>query len=59
MAILDVYMNGYLIGEFTKSANGSHLFKYELQWLETPDSRPISLSMPLRRKSYMGDECSG
>jgi serine/threonine-protein kinase HipA len=56
MAILDVYMNGYLIGAFTKSANGSHLFKYEPQWLETPDSRPISLSMPLQRKTYKGDQ---
>jgi serine/threonine-protein kinase HipA len=56
MAILDVYMNGYLVGEFTKSANGSHLFKYALQWLQTPDSRPISLSMPLRSAAYMGDE---
>jgi serine/threonine-protein kinase HipA len=56
MAILDVYMNGYLIGEFTKSANGSHMFKYGLKWLETPGSRPISLSMPLQRKQYMGTD---
>jgi serine/threonine-protein kinase HipA len=56
MAILDVYMNGYLVGEFTKSMTGSHLFSYAPQWLETLGSRPISLSMPLRKQVYKGDE---
>ncbi len=56
MAILDVYMNGYLVGELTKSTTGSHLFKYEQQWLDTSSSRPISLSMPLRKQAYKGDE---
>lgn len=56
MAVLDVYMNGYLVGEFTKSTTGSHLFKYAAQWLDTPSSRPISLSMPLRKQAYKGDE---
>ena len=52
MAILDVYMNGYLVGELTKSTTGSHLFKYEQQWLDTSSSRPISLSMPLRKQAF-------
>lgn len=56
MAILDVYMNGYLVGDFTKSTTGSHLFKYAQQWLETSGNRPISLSMPLRSNAYKGDE---
>ncbi|MBL4816294.1 MAG: type II toxin-antitoxin system HipA family toxin [Shewanella sp.] len=56
MAVLDVYMNGYLVGEFTKSTTGSHLFKYAEQWLDTASSRPISLSMPLRKQAYKGDE---
>jgi len=56
MAVLDIYMNGYLVGEFTKSATGSHQFKYAKQWLDIPGSRPISLSMPLRKKAYKGDE---
>ncbi len=56
MAVLDVYMNGYLVGEFTKSTTGSHLFKYAEQWLNTSNSRPISLSMPLQKKAYKGDE---
>ncbi|WP_192021939.1 type II toxin-antitoxin system HipA family toxin [Shewanella sp. WPAGA9] len=56
MATLDIYMNGYLVGEFTKSPTGSHVFQYASQWLDTPGCRPISLSMPLRAQSYIGDE---
>ena len=56
MAVLDVYMNGYLVGQLTKSTTGSHLFKYTRQWLDTSGSRPISLSMPLRSQVYKGDE---
>lgn len=44
MAVLDVYMNGYLLGELTKSSTGSHQFAYAQQWLAIPGSRPISLS---------------
>lgn len=56
MAVLDVYMNGYLVGELTKSTSGSHLFKYTRQWVDTLGGRPISLSMPLRSQVYKGDE---
>jgi serine/threonine-protein kinase HipA len=56
MAQLDVYMNGYLVGEFRKSSTGSHQFVYAPQWLAIPGSRPISLSMPLRKQAYKGDE---
>ena len=56
MAVLDVYMNGYLVGQLTKSTTGSHLFKYTRQWLDTSGSRPISLSMPLRSQVYKDDE---
>ncbi len=56
MAVLDIYMNGYLVGELSKSTTGSHLFQYAPQWLETQGGRPISLSMPLRKQVYKGDE---
>lgn len=56
MASLDVYMNAYFVGIFTKSKTGAHSFKYQEQWLKTPNSRPISLSMPLRQQEYTGDE---
>ena len=47
MATLDVYLNGYLVGEFKKSSNGAHSFRYSTSWLALNGSRPISLSMPL------------
>ena len=56
MATLNVYMNGFLVGEFTKSITGAHSFKYHSSWLEQAGSRPISLSMPLVRGTYNGDE---
>lgn len=56
MVALDVYMNGYLVGEFIKTATGAHQFKYHDDWLALAGSRPISLSMPLRRQAYKGDE---
>ncbi|TDB60709.1 type II toxin-antitoxin system HipA family toxin [Photorhabdus khanii] len=56
MAALDVYMNGYRVGVFTKTNTGAHHFKYDVAWLKLPGSRPISLSMPLRHQAYQGDE---
>ncbi|MFE8116313.1 type II toxin-antitoxin system HipA family toxin [Brenneria goodwinii] len=56
MAALDVYMNGYRVGLFIKTATGAHHFKYDETWLGLSGSRPISLSMPLRRQVYQGDE---
>ena len=55
MAILDVYLNGYLVGEFKKSSNGAHSFSYSTSWLALNGSRPISLSMPLAKSEYRGD----
>ena len=56
MAALDVYMNGYRVGQFSKSHAGAHYFQYDAAWLALPGSRPISLSMPLRHQPYQGDE---
>ncbi|MDB6373232.1 type II toxin-antitoxin system HipA family toxin [Photorhabdus bodei] len=56
MAALDVYMNGYRVGVFTKANTGFHHFKYDESWLKLSGSRPISLSMPLRHQAYQGDE---
>lgn len=55
MAILDVYLNGYLVGEFKKAATGAHSFSYDKDWLNLKGCRPISLSMPLSKKPYSGD----
>ncbi|MBP2195789.1 type II toxin-antitoxin system HipA family toxin [Pantoea cypripedii] len=56
MADLNVYMNGYKVGIFTKVATGAHQFRYVDEWLNLPGSRPISLSMPLQHAVYKGEE---
>ena len=53
---LIVLMNGQRVGLFTKASNGAHSFTYDRQWIESDNTRPISLSMPLRGDAYTGNE---
>lgn len=54
--LLNLLMNGLHVGELEKSHHGRLAFKYASSWLETPGARPISLSLPLVRKPYLGDK---
>lgn len=56
MSNLIVLMNGQRVGLFTKARNGAHSFIYDRTWIESDNTRPISLSMPLRGEAYKGDE---
>lgn len=56
MQTLDVYMNGYRVGYFSRKDSGAHLFRYDTNWLAKDGARPISLSMPLRHEAYAGRE---
>lgn len=56
MATLQIYMNGFHVGSFIKAPTGAHRFQYSNSWLTTSGSRPISLSMPLRQRPYVGNE---
>lgn len=51
---LQVYLNGVLVGKLTKES-GALSFEYNGSWLAQDGARPISLSLPLRDKSYTGD----
>lgn len=53
---LNVALNGILVGRLQKNANGSINFTYDAAWLSKDDARAISLSLPLRRQTYTGDE---
>ena len=53
--VLNILMNGVLVGKLAKAATGGLSFFYEKQWLNTPGTRPISLSLPLIEKVFMGD----
>lgn len=56
MKTLDVYMNGYFIGQLARDGTGAHAFRYAQSWLEQAGARPISLSLPLQRDAYKGHE---
>ena len=47
---LDVWMNGELVGRWTL-AGASHRFSYHAAWLSSPNTRPLSLSLPLAQGS--------
>jgi serine/threonine-protein kinase HipA len=53
--ILNVLMNGILIGKLEKTTKGVLTFSYEHQWLNTAAARPISLSLPLVEQPFTGD----
>lgn len=53
--ILNVLMNGILIGKLEKTTKGALIFSYDHQWLNTAAARPISLSLPLVEQPFIGD----
>lgn len=52
---LHVFMNGVIVGHLQKLRDGGLEFVYDLQWLNTPGARPISLSLPLSDQPYQDD----
>ncbi len=53
--ILNVLMNGVLVGNLEKSRTGAMTFVYAKEWMETPGARPISLSLPLSFNLFSGE----
>lgn len=53
-------MNGELVGVWSQSRSGTPIFQYHHNWLESPQRRPISLSLPIlpgnaaHRGEYVG-----
>jgi len=45
---LSIWMNGQLLGTWTRTARGGQEFAYAAEWLQSAAARPLSLSMPLR-----------
>lgn len=45
---LAVWMNAERVGTWTLGTNNAHTFAYEESWVDSPASRPLSLSMPLQ-----------
>lgn len=53
--VLNILMNGVLIGKLEKLKHGGLVFNYEENWLNTPGARPISLSLPLVDNFFSGE----
>jgi HipA-like protein len=56
--VLDVWMNGELVGQWIFAANARHSFSYDASWLTSPNTRPLSLSLPLAQgtASFTGEK---
>jgi serine/threonine-protein kinase HipA len=54
-ADLHLFMNGQKIGCLTRTAVGQLRFEYHGEWLQSEMRRPLSLSMPLSQRVYIGD----
>lgn len=54
---LDVWMNGELVGVWQAERGGTQVFQYEPSWLDSPRTRPLSLSLPIvpGNQPYRGD----
>ena len=57
-APLNVFLNGQLVGQLAKKADGAVSFSYTTQWLERSDAFPVSLSLPLRATRFTGERVS-
>ena len=47
MAMLDVWMNGERVGEWSTSRSGNSVFRYDRDWTNAPHARALSLSLPI------------
>ena len=56
---LHVLMNGESVGTWIVLPSGQHEFVYADTWIAAPTSRPISISMPVRKGKYSGDIVRG
>ena len=48
---LDVFRDGRLVGRYDLLDDGSELFSYDADYLQSADAAPISHSLPLRIKA--------
>lgn len=54
-APLSVFLNGSLVGTLRRAPSGAVSFEYAPEWLNDPQSLPVSLSLPLRESRYSGE----
>jgi serine/threonine-protein kinase HipA len=55
---LDVYVGKSRVGTYRRAASGATAFRYASEWIASPRSFPISLSLPLSDRQWTGDAVS-
>ena len=53
--VLNVILNGRLIGNLQRASSGTISFMYAEDWLAWEHAFPVSLSLPLRDQRYVGE----
>lgn len=53
--ILDIYVGQTKVGAYTRAASGATAFRYDAAWLSSERAFPISLSMPLSDRAWVGE----
>jgi serine/threonine-protein kinase HipA len=56
---LDVYLHRELVGHLIQDDGGQMVFDYAESWLQRPDAKSLSHSLPLRRERFKRNECRG
>ena len=46
---LDIWMNGFQVGRCERAGVGADRLVYDRAWIESPQGRPLSLSLPFTR----------
>ncbi|MCE5232512.1 MAG: type II toxin-antitoxin system HipA family toxin [Mizugakiibacter sp.] len=49
IAALDIWMNGHYVGRWERTRTGADSLVYAAEWVEAPEGRPLSLSLPFAR----------
>ena len=52
---LNVFIGAHHVGVFTRESTGAYQFKYCREWQQFEHTFPISLSLPVRADSYVGE----
>ncbi len=53
--LLNVFLNGKLVGQLNRQASGAIAFVYDADWLAWEHAMPVSRSLPLREQQYVGE----
>ena len=54
IAALDIWMNGLYVGRWERSRLGMDRLFYDSTWMDAPEGRPLSLSLPFTRAHASG-----